>query len=135
MAGKETKGYVKMLERAAEKYSKFMLFAYGNAELEALASTKDIVGKVPGAMLRFSDRSFIPYPHDWAFDDSHMDKFVEMYLRKKLNKTNTDNTLSKYAQAIRKELIAVKILSAIRFDDTINQIFIFFFSSLREDAA
>ena len=127
---------VKLLERAAKKYSKFMLFAYGDADSEALRNNREIIGKVPGAMLKFSDKSFILYPHDWTFDDSHMDQFVEMYLRRKFNRTRNYSVPSYYGQRIRNQLTVIKLLDISNFNDTLlsnNQVFIYFFSSLKEN--
>lgn len=133
---KESQGYIKMLERAGKKYSRIMLYAYADSSITAVENIKDEIGKVPGALLRFNDKSSIHYPSDWPFDDSHIDQFVEMVLKKKLNRTHGAESRTELAKKIHTKLRTITFIHSNELDEIIfnsdNRVLIFFFTSAKE---
>jgi len=134
---KQTDNLLSLLNRSAKKSTDFILYAYANATDDFIKSRKFAIENIPGAILTFRDGATIPYPKNWAFDDANMDKFFELYLRQKLNKTEIETQQPDYEKHIYQDLNAVKILRYENFNDTVldfgKYVLVFFFESSSED--
>ena len=96
-----------------------MLFSYFNASSQWAAQRNLSVSTIPGAILTFRDGSTIEYPQDWTFDDDQIAKFVELYLRKKLPKSEKLFSQPDQMKSIYKKMKAVKMLRFATFNATI----------------
>ena len=134
---KTTESYIAMLNRSAKKYSDFMLFSYANASDEFIKKRKMLVEKAPGAAIAFRDGSIINYPKQWPLDDTNIDKFVELYLRQKLNKSESTTFQPDYSKEMYEDLKAVNLLRSATFNETVLEfgkyVLVFFFRSEVED--
>ena len=113
------------------------MFSYANASDDFIKERKIAVEKIPGAVLTFRDGAIIPYPKDWLFNDANMDKFVELYLRKKLNRSASETQQPDLSSKIYQYMKAVKMLRSETFNSTVLQsgkyVLTFFFKSLEEN--
>ncbi len=90
----------------------------------------------PGAVLTFRDGAVIPYPKDWKFEDVRVEKFIELYLRRKLNRSESETRQPDYSREIYQSMRAVKPLRSSTFNGTVLQsgkyVLTFFFASENE---